>query len=376
MDSSFSLYIHIPFCNSFCDYCDFYSVSADKLKSDYIDSYLYALVKDIKNQVKYFSVENIPAAYIGGGSPSVLGSKIGFLLDELNKLQCFKPVEFTIEANSESITNDFLNLCREKGINRLSLGVQTLHTPSRITVNRKGDEKIIKENIETALKYFPDALSFDLITGLPHHNKEIIARDIKSLLEYKPSHVSLYSLTIEDNTALKEKINAKTVAIPDEEYADSLWLFGRNELINAGFNHYEISNFSREGKECLHNMRYWRMKNWLGAGASASGTAIFDNEKRAIRFTYSNDVDAYIKNPFINAALCENLDKNTLLRESLLMGFRCKEGPDPKVFKNRFGKTIEEYIPNSLLKYADRDKMLFLNSFLYDVFNELDSYKS
>lgn len=372
MDSVFSLYIHFPFCASFCDYCDFYSVKTKNNNDEYIKAYLSALITDIKNQIKLFSVNEITTAYIGGGTPSLAGNKISFLLDELNRITCFKPAEFTIEANPESLTEDFLRLCRGGGINRLSLGVQTFHEPSRNAVSRKGDIKTIKENISLACKYFSGNLSFDLITGLPFQNEEIIKQDIKTLLAFEPSHISLYSLTIEDETPLKEKIRGKKVMLPDDDTADSLWLCGIDELKKAGFDHYEVSNFAMEGKECLHNTRYWQMRSWLGAGAAASGT-IIKNENEIKRFTYANDIDAYIKNPFINSALCEEPDKDTFLKESLLMGYRCKEGPDPQVFKKRFGRTISDYIPNTLLKYKDKEKMLYLNSFLSDAFIELEN---
>lgn len=374
MDSSFSLYMHIPFCKSFCDYCDFYSITTDKKDHDYIDKYICALLTDIKNQITRFSAECITTAYIGGGTPSVLGGKIGFLLEELYKLPGFKPVEFTIEANPESLTENFLEACRKNGINRLSLGVQTLHEPSRKIVNRKGDIKAIKENIELACEYFNGELSFDLITGLPCQSEETIICDIKSLLEYEPSHISLYSLSVEEDTALKEKLEAKMLTLPDKDCADSLWLCAKNALLKAGYNHYEVSNFAKEGRECVHNMRYWQMESWLGAGAAASGTVI-GNDGTAKRFTYANDADAYIKRPDIENALCENLDRDTFLRESLLMGFRCRKGPDTEVFKRRFNRTIEQCIPNTLLKYSGRDKMLFLNSFLSDAFCELDGAK-
>ena len=373
MNQRFSLYIHIPFCASLCDYCDFFSVSVKNADDARIDSYLNALVNDIENQISRFSAECFTTAYIGGGTPSVLGNKIGFLLDKLNEKTCFKPAEFTIEANPEFLTKEFLDICREGGINRISLGAQTFNEKSRKAVNRNGNLEVIDKNIKLAYKYFKDSLSLDLITGLPFQNEETAAEDIKRALDYNPSHISLYSLSVQDGAALKDKIKEGIITLPDADYADSIWLSGMNTLIEKGFEHYEISNFAKDGKRCVHNLNYWQMNNWLGAGAAASGTVINEEQGKVSRYTYADDIDSYIINPSLDNALREDLDRLAFLKDSLLMGFRCREGPDPVVFKRRFGKTLQECIPKTLNKYKNKDIMLFLNSFLTEAFRELES---
>ena len=376
MKTAASLYIHIPFCNSFCNYCDFYSVNIKNLNKDYFESFITALISDIKFQIEYFDINEIPTVYIGGGTPSVLGAKISRLFNALKELTFFSPEEFTVEANPESITEEFLSLCRRGGVNRLSLGVQTFHEPSRLSVNRKGNALFLESQLSLAYQYFPGAqssadLSFDLMTGLPYQDEKIIIEDINRIRAHKPSHVSLYSLTVEKNTSLAEKIKAKKIILPDSDKSDSLWLFGRDMLISEGYNHYEVSNFAQDGKQCLHNMRYWQMKNWIGAGPSASGTIINEETAQAKRFTYAQDVDAYIKTPLITSAQCENIDKIALLKDTILMGFRCKQGPDKELFKRRFGCSLEKCIPKTIEKWKDKDIMLFLNSFLNDAFTEI-----
>jgi len=362
---SASLYIHIPFCESKCDYCDFYSVT--KKEDSLVDDYIKALIEDIKYQIEYFNIKNIPTVYIGGGTPSVLGSKISVLLETLNVIPYFSPEEFTIEANPESLTEDFLSLCRNGGITRLSLGVQTFHEPSRFAVNRGFTR--IEDRIKLALKYFPDSLSVDLITGLPFQNEEIVIGDINKILEFNPAHVSLYSLTIEEGTPLEKRIKNKTVSLPACENADSLWLLGREALLNAGFHHYEVSNFAKEGKQCLHNIRYWQMLSWIGAGPAASGTIVDENTGEAKRYTYVSDIETYINKKNI---VVEEICRNTLLKDSLLMGFRYIKGNDPQVFKKRFGCEVRDCIPQTLKKWEDKDKMLFLNQFISEAFIELD----
>ncbi|MCL2808854.1 MAG: radical SAM family heme chaperone HemW [Treponema sp.] len=386
--NSASLYIHIPFCASLCDYCDFYSVKLNKIANEYIDVYINALITDINYQIKYLNINEIPTVYIGGGTPSILGKKIKILFNALNKIQNFKPVEFTIEANPESITEDFLKICKDGGVNRLSLGVQTFFEPSREVVNRgkiekiftqrrrgrkerKGIEEVLK-GIELTSSYFSESLSIDLITGLPFQDEKIIIDDIKKVLEYKPSHISLYSLTVEDGTPLQEKIKKGLIKLPSEDFTDSLWLKGCDTLKKAGFEQYEVSNFSINNKKCFHNMNYWKMKNWIGVGPSASGTLINEQTKTANRFTYNEDIEAYIKNPSIHTTVLNKLDTKTLIKDSILMGYRCKEGLDNELFQQRFGYSIEDLIPKTLERWKEKDKMMFLNSFVKDAFAELD----
>ncbi|MCL2265436.1 MAG: radical SAM family heme chaperone HemW [Treponema sp.] len=368
-----SLYIHIPFCASFCDYCDFYSVLLKNNDDEYIDAFISALITDIKHQIDFFEVNDITTVYIGGGTPSVIGKKIGILFDALNKLPRFSPLEFTVETNPESLTEDFISVCRDSGINRLSLGVQTFHEPSCAAVNRGHSGIKIEDKLNLAAKYFPESFSVDLIIGLPFQNEQTMQKDIKTALDAEPAHVSLYSLTEEDNTPLKEKIKSKIVTLPESETADSLWLSARDFLLEAGFCHYEVSNFAKDGKECVHNIRYWQMQNWLGAGPSASGTIINEKQAAAKRFTYANDIDTYIKSPRISCAVYEQLDRNMLMRECLLMGFRQKDGPNPELFKQRFGCSIEDCLPKTMERWKEKEKILFLNQFLLDAFMELEN---
>jgi oxygen-independent coproporphyrinogen-3 oxidase len=371
VNRSLSLYIHIPFCAcSKCDYCDFYSVIPKN--SDIIYAFLNAVISDINDQIKYFNVDDIPTVYIGGGTPSVLGKHIGILLNALKKNPGFAPAEFTVEANPESATEEFLRACKEGGVNRLSLGVQTFNEASRKAVNRIGNVDILEERIALCSKYFPASLNIDLITGLPYQNEKIVSDDINKILKFNPAHISLYSLTIEKDTNLEKRLSKKEISLPDSESSDLLWLLARENLEKAGFNQYEVSNFAKGDKRCLHNIKYWRMEGWLGIGPSASGTVVNEEEGTAKRFTYRPDVNAYIKNPSLENAVYEEINKENLLRETLLMGYRYIDGPDKELFVKRFGCTIEDCIPKTISRWKGKDKMLFLNKFLTEAFNELD----
>jgi len=371
--NSTSLYIHIPFCaNGKCDYCDFFSITADEKSDAVMDLYIKALIGDIKYQLEYFNVNEICTVYIGGGTPSVLGAKrLHVLLESLNAIPCFSPVEFSIEANPESIAEEFLSICKQGGINRLSLGIQTFNKKSRLAVNRRGQADLLEKQLAFVSNMFPGAFSADLITGLPYQSEESVKEDIRRLLAFNPAHVSLYSLTLEKETPLEKKIKTGEVILPDDDISDRLWLTGRDVLVNSGFNHYEVSNFACDGKRCLHNIRYWNMDGWLGAGAGASGTVINEGNGTAKRFTFAPDLQSYIKSPCIKDAVHEELNQNALIRETLLMGYRYCEGPDMEKFKLRFGRSIEDCIPKTLERWKERDKMLFLNKFLLDAFSEL-----
>jgi len=390
-----SLYIHVPFCASFCDYCDFYSVvmNPSPKTAAVMDSYIDAVLADIQYQIDFFHVEKIPTVYIGGGTPSLLGAeRIRRLLNAVKKIAGFSPIEFTIEANPESAAEEFLSVCRDYGVNRISLGVQSFHEPSRRAVNRCGNAGIIEEKLALVSHYFPGAFSADIITGLPLQTKEILLQDIDRLLAYKPAHVSLYSLTVEQETPLYEKLKSRAISLPDRDESDALWFAGRDALIQAGYEHYEVSNFALGGKRCIHNIRYWRMENWLGIGPAACGTVINEENGTAKRFSYPANLEAYLNAPqnvlrgamphaphldapppLINMANCEELNKTELIRDSLLMGFRYCGGPDPQSFRRRFKCSIDECIPKTIERWKGRNIMLFLNSFLHEAFLEMES---
>jgi len=374
-----SLYIHIPFCdsparNGKCDYCDFFSESVKNYNKNFLKHYIYALVNDIKQQIEFFKIKEIPTVYIGGGTPSVLGEQIGILFDELKKINLIlNQSEFTIEVNPESLNREFISICLQGGVNRISLGVQTFNEVSRNAVNRFGNKKTIMDALKL-IKDFPIKLSVDLITGLPYSNIITIKEDIKCLLDYSPDHISLYNLTIEEGTPLAKNIKKKKVKQPDTDLCDTLWITGKEMLLEAGFIHYEVSNFALQDNFCRHNIRYWQMNNWIGVGPAASGTIINENTGTGKRYTYKPDIKTYLKEPSIKNAECEELDKIALIKESFLMGYRFFKGPDPRLFLKRFDCSINDIIPQTLKKWEEKDKMLFLNSFLSDAFTELDKH--
>jgi len=391
-----SLYVHIPFCASLCDYCDFFSVAQSD--ADEMDAFVGAALDDVEDQLSLFEVDDVPSVYVGGGTPSALGAarveRLLFgLADSLARLRG-KPAEFTVEANPESASARFLQACIASGANRISLGAQTFCEESRRQIGRAGSSAQVARGLELAARHFPGAFSADLIAGLPFQTASVLEKDIARLLEFQPAHVSLYSLTLEPETvlgkcALSEGIAA--LSLPSADEADDLWLAGRDILEQAGFAQYEVSNFALPGKTCAHNIRYWRMENWLGAGPSASGTIIRAGAPcSGQRFTYPSDLAGYLATPRprINFARREELRAADLMQESLLMGFRYIGGPNTRVFKARFGREIADCIPGAIARWREKGffadepavslapskaGLLFVNSFLRDAFSEMGS---
>ena len=376
-----SLYIHIPFCTKKCDYCDFYSVPVNDAENNspsqdlghYIDSVLWETERRFRETAAEYNASiYVPSLYIGGGTPSILGKEgITQLLEGLYTITG-RPQEITVEANPTSAVIPFLKACADHGVTRLSLGVQSFNDEVLKAAGRKS--RPVHDLSEIAA-IFGNGLSLDLMSGLPGQDEAILLNDIEKALSYDPGHISLYALTIEDGTPLALR-SKNTSFCPGHQ--DELWLLGRDALKNAGFEHYEVSNFAKTpSNRSMHNIRYWLMKNWIGIGPAASGTLI--NAGGAGRRTsYAADVKKFISDA---AVIIEELDRATVLKETLLMGFRYCEGPDPALFAGRFGKTIEETIPQTLNKWQQINNnqsmqdtiMNFLNAFLLDAFFELDN---
>jgi len=412
-----SIYLHVPFCaGRRCDYCDFFSLPVSANNADdsaIMDAFVDAALNDVKDQLDFFEVTEVPTVYVGGGTPSALGaarmerllSGIGALLNSPS----LRPEEFTVEANLESADAAFLRVCKDGGVNRISLGVQTFNGESRRLVGRGGgtggrDSAQVSRRLALVAGMFPGAFSADLIAGLPLQTADVLAGDVKRLLEFGPAHVSLYGLVVEPETVLgslvygtggKSGAGGKALCLPTDDEADALWIAGRDMLENAGLKQYEVSNFALPGKTCAHNIRYWRMESWIGAGPSASGTLIGESGTGR-RFTYPRDVAGYVSAPrplIAGYALVEELSADDLMRETLLMGFRYREGPDRRSFRKRFGRDPETLIPKTVARWRargffetgtaaggntgtlapSREGLLFVNAFLRDAFAEMDA---
>lgn len=389
-----SLYIHIPFCRSKCAYCDFFSMPSSSVPDLYVDS----LINEFHFHIQQCSIKKLETVYIGGGTPSLLSVKqIKRLLDEILP-HCHDFAEITLEANPDSLSNEFLSQVIEFGINRISLGVQSLDDKTLLLIGRRSDSAGCKK----ALQLLSDNginFSADMISGLPEQTNEIFLEGLRELISFKPNHISLYSLTLEEGTPLEKRISNGELEY-SEDYASDQWILGRDLLESYGYIQYEVSNFAPEGNESRHNMAYWRQQSYIGLGSGATGTLYLAGDKTSsiasgLRYTNISDIKSYVDfwskiNKCDIKALIhpdspvekEILDLETLSFEFCMLGLRTKKGISVNEYERRFScklntPVFEKYIKRSLMVslskenetiYSmNKDGMLFLNSFLADL---------
>lgn len=268
-----ALYVHIPFCFSKCDYCDFFSVSC---KEKIPDSYVDALCKELDFYVQKYQIENLKTVYIGGGTPSLLSSfQIEKLISYILSKSKSKPKEITFEANPESLSLEKLQSLEKSGVNRLSLGIQSFNEKALSAVNRHCSAKIALGALELVKKNWHGTLNLDIIAGLPFLSDDDFLADLQKIVSYNPEHISMYTLTVEEETPLFKKISDGLQF--NSDFADSLWLKGFDFLKKNGYFQYEVSNFCKKGFESTHNMIYWKQGDYLGIGSGATGTLWFDD---------------------------------------------------------------------------------------------------
>lgn len=355
----FSLYVHIPFCTSKCDYCDFFSTGIGLCKS-VPDDYVDCVVKEVKTYARIFGVQEWNTVYIGGGTPSLLSPvQLNSLFDGIQKsckcgISC--GAEVTVEMNPESLDKELLSAADSCGVNRLSLGIQSLNSAALLSVRRNCTVQKAQQALELVKKCWKNDLSLDAIAGLPEQNSEEFALSLKKMLSYEPQHFSLYTLTVEEGTPLCKKIDDGLEWNADE--ADSQWLLGRDILFSSGFSQYEVSNFCLAGKKSRHNSTYWQQQSYIGVGSGASGSVYSGssglrwNVRKNIRSytdfwkNFSGSPDFFSdfggKTSFeklvLSGAPCEteNLDAKTMEFEFLMMGLRTMQGVSALTYKNLY----------------------------------------
>lgn len=318
-------YIHIPFCKHICSYCDFCKL----LYNDkFIDKYLDALEKEID---EIYKGEVLDTIYIGGGTPSCLKTEdLERLFQILNKLKKSKNTEYTIEGNFDTTTKEKLLLYKKYNINRLSLGVESINKDNLELLERQESKDNIKEKIKLMRELGFDNINLDLIYAIPNETIEILNNDLDFLISLDVEHISTYSLIIEDNTKLKIN-NIKNI---DEDLDYKMYKIIINKLKLNGYNHYEISNFSKIGKESSHNNCYWLNKEYYGFGLGASS---YINNKR---ITNTRSITKYLSNKRINEI--EVLSLNDIIEYEVMLNLRLKRGIDLDEFKNKYNKELIE----------------------------------
>ena len=360
------LYLHVPFCRSICYYCDFCHVVYN---NDLCEAWLKVIKQEIINKKIN---PNLKTIYIGGGTPISLSYHH---LKEL--LEILKPYtnhleEYTIEINPETLDKDKSLLLKDYSINRCSIGMQTSNNDLLKSLGRNHTKEDVEKAISLLKEVGIDNISLDIMYSLPNQSIENLKDTIRYTLALKPKHISLYSLTIEDNTVFSKKnINH----LDDEIEADMYELIVK-ELEANDYHQYEISNFSLEGYESKHNKAYWLYKDFYGIGCGASG------KEGKIRYTHTNSIKEYLTSNELD--IIELSDKDIIF-EAIMMGLRLKEGIDIKEFNNRFNIDIEKVFSKSINKHISNENVVLdeiircsnkgleiLNEILVDFLEEIE----
>lgn len=342
-----SAYLHVPFCQDICSYCDF---TRCRYHAGLANQWLDSIQQDILMQLQGLTLETM---YIGGGTPSALQPHQLSVL--LAALQPYTKTckEYTIEANVESLTAEKLRLCKAYGVNRISLGVQTLQPALLKVINRQHS----KENVIQAIQLIHESgihnISIDLIYGLPQQTMELWRQDLQEVIEhFEISHISLYALTIEEHSTF----GRSNVQPMDSDLEADLYEYAIAYLTNHGYEHYEISSFAKDNLRSRHNQAYWHYDDFVGLGIGASGKQHhqrYDNTSNLHTYLTLGASPEYIP--------LEPVDE---MFEMVMMSLRMKQGMSRQQFLNRFGKDVMEVYAEVIEEQLDRGMLELTATYL------------
>ena len=328
-----SAYVHIPFCTQICYYCDFSKVF---IKNQPVDAYLEHLIQETRS----YEIGKLRTLYIGGGTPTALSAQqLAYLLTELPKVMDLSEVEeFTIEANPGDLDPDKIAVLKDSQVNRVSLGVQTFDNKMLKKIGRSHQEQDIYDNIRHLKQAGFDNISIDLIYALPGHTMDQVKENVAKAICLDIPHMSLYSLILENHTVFMNRMRRGKLPLPKEELEAEMFEYIIEELEKAGFEHYEISNFSKPGFESRHNLVYWDNAEYYGLGAGASGYV------DGIRYKNHGPIRHYLEAVEAGKARIteEHLTLEEKMEEELFLGLRKKTGVSKARFEEKFGVSFDQ----------------------------------
>ena len=345
------IYIHMQFCKKKCYYCDFVSYTNKESK---VKEYIDCVIKEINSYEleKY----NVTTIYIGGGTPSFVdGYDIKRIVENIrNKLQNnntkWEDIEITIEVNPGTTTAEKLRDYKEAGINRISVGLQATQDKLLKQIGRIHNYQDFLNTYKLLKQVGFENINVDLMIGLPNQHIKDLKESLEKIVDLNPTHISVYSLIVEEGTPINNLLEKGKIELPDEEQERRMYWYVKDFLEFKGYNHYEISNFSKKGKESKHNMNCWNQEQYIGIGAAAH-SYLGD-----VRYSNTSNLEKYIKNIKEN-----NIEKNINIEEEqtlvnkrnefMMLGFRKIEGVDIAKFK-------EKFIDNPIFLYKDKIKKL------------------
>lgn len=341
-DKEIGVYVHIPFCKRKCYYCDFISFcEKDELQEKYINTVIQE-IEDFFNLNKNVKIKTI---YIGGGTPSFIDGKyIEKIMNIFNKENV---VEATIEVNPGSASLEKLKKYKECGINRLSIGLQSTEDRLLKKIGRIHNYNDFLATYNLAREVGFDNINVDLMIGLPGQTIEDVKSSLNKVIDLNPSHISVYSLIVEENTIIYNLIEQNKIVLPDEELERNMYWYVKNYLELGGYEHYEISNFAKNEKKSLHNLDCWNQKEYVGFGVSAHS---YLNRKR---FCNIGVLEEYIKD-FKNTKEVQEVQSfYETKQEYMLLGLRKIKGVCISDFKNKFGENPIFLFKNELNKLIE-----------------------
>lgn len=328
-----SAYVHIPFCTQICYYCDFSKVF---IKNQPVDAYLEHLIQETRS----YEIGKLRTLYIGGGTPTALSAQqLAYLLTELPKVMDLSEVEeFTIEANPGDLDPDKIAVLKKSQVNRVSLGVQTFDNKMLKKIGRSHQEQDIYDNIRHLKQAGFDNISIDLIYALPGQTMDQVKENVAKAIDLDIPHMSLYSLILENHTVFMNRMRRGKLPLPKEELEAEMFEYIIEELEKAGFEHYEISNFSKPGFESRHNLVYWDNAEYYGLGAGASGYV------DGIRYKNHGPIRHYLEAVEAGKARIteEHLTLEEKMEEELFLGLRKKTGVSKVRFEEKFGVSFDQ----------------------------------
>lgn len=331
------LYIHIPFCVSKCLYCDF--VSKPNCENKF-DDYISAVLSEAKE----YKGERIDSVFIGGGTPTILSAyQIERLLDGINKaFDIDTAAEITCESNPGTLNSEKVSALAAGGVNRMSVGVQSFNDDELNIIGRIHNADEAYNTVCEIKSHGIRNINIDLMTALPNQTPKSLAHTLSKAIELPITHISAYSLIIEEGTPLEREYLSGRLIIPDEDTDRQMYHDTVGFLKQNGFNQYEISNFSKDGFQCRHNLKYWDCCEYIGLGAAAH--SYIGNK----RFSNSPDTEEYMTN---NKREYTELSQNDIISEFMMLGLRKTNGISAFEFKNRFGIDIQKVFQKQINRF-------------------------
>ena len=336
------LYIHIPFCVRKCTYCDFASFAG---KEHWMRSYVDLLLLECDQQLASLLNPDITSIYIGGGTPSILPAELfQCLLQGIHaRFHILPDCEWTCEANPGTLTPQWLDVARQNGVNRLSMGMQAKQSSLLSILGRIHEFSDVQQSVSMAKDHGIENISLDLMFGLPGQNLDMWVETLHAALELKPRHISCYGLIPEDGTPLKRDLDTGKLTLPDENDEREMYDTAIRILHQSGFQQYEISNFALPGYACQHNIGYWRQVYYLGIGVAASSMLPCTGYPY-LRKTNPSTLEEY------QSVLSGNLlpeiqfiSKEEAMFETLMLGLRMNDGVNEQAFHTMHGVSLEAY---------------------------------